>query len=80
MTRYGQILFYRSLSEFLRKEVGVDVQLQAVQLLFLLLNCRSAFSLHFASVNIVGLIKVQVDSLVSFFHSWHVKCIVLHGD
>ncbi|XP_057860738.2 uncharacterized protein LOC131069374 isoform X2 [Cryptomeria japonica] len=43
--QYGQILFYRSLSEFLRKKVGVDVQLQAVQLLFLLLNCPRLFKL-----------------------------------
>ncbi|KAH9299754.1 hypothetical protein KI387_031436, partial [Taxus chinensis] len=36
---FGPILFYRSLSELLQKKVGIDVQLQAVQLLFLLLNC-----------------------------------------
>lgn len=43
--QFGQILFYRSLSEILRKKVGANVQLQAVQILFLLLNCPTLFKL-----------------------------------
>lgn len=43
--QFGPILFYRSLSEILRKKVGTNVQLRAVQILFLLLNCPMLFKL-----------------------------------
>eukprot|EP01018_Ginkgo_biloba_P034893 Gb_15751 [translate_table: standard] len=37
--QFGPIVFCKSLSQLLRKNVGINVQLQAVRLLFLLLNC-----------------------------------------